>query len=182
MKRTTRKNPYAFKSAKMERQYQELRKRFRLTRAEFAEYYQNVRKANIKGQRMKKQPDALKTVKYSLEVAHIRTRQEFTNYRKSVGRVLERGYKQRSNLVVRQRLYSNLSLIYSDSDDGLSLSYSYLVDLLNLMTDAELQQFLKDNKDIQPIAYDSDPIAIIAYAETIGLTIDKFANRIAKKL
>ena len=50
------------------------------------------------------------------------------------------------------------------------------------MTDAELQQFLKDNKDIQPIAYDSDPIAIIAYAETIGLTIDKFANRIAKKL
>ena len=46
MKRTTRKNPYAFKSAKMERQYQELRKRFNLTRAEFAEYYQNIRKAN----------------------------------------------------------------------------------------------------------------------------------------
>lgn len=178
MKRTTRKNPYAFKSAKMERQYQELRKRFRLTRAEFAEYYQNVRKANVKGQRLKKQADALITVNYSLEVHHILTRAEFTKYKKSVNKVLERDYRKRSNLMIRERLYNNLGVIYTYDADKLN----NLIGLLNLMTDAELQQFLKENKDIQPVAYDSDPIALIAYFETIGLTIEKFSNRIIKKL
>lgn len=176
MKRTTRKNPYAFKSAKMERQYQELRKRFRLTRAEFAEYYQNVRKANIKGQRMKKQPDALKTVKYSLEVHHIKTRSEFTKYKKSVSYILARSYKKESNIRQRDRLYGNIDLIY-----GFNEQSQNLIRLLSTLSDSELLTFLDQNKDLKPLAYDSDPYAVIAYAETIGLSIEKFTERVLKK-
>lgn len=176
-KKTTRKNPYAFSSPKMERQFQELKKRFNLTRAEFEEYYKGIRKANIKGQRLKKQPDALRTVKYSLEVHHIKTRQEFTRYSKSVQSTLQRSYKKRTNIAQRERLYGNISILYGNSEVA-----NTLIALLNSMSDSELLQFLRENKDLEPLAYDSDVFALIAYVETIGLSIEKFADRIARKV
>ena len=168
---STRKNPYAFKSKKMEAQYQELRSRFYVSRKEFETYYQNIRKANKKGQNMKRYDNALYRPHYSTEVGGIRTRQEFTARQKSLNIVLTKTYREVRNQELRNRFYANLSYAYGKDADAVISAFMTL-------SDGQVLDFLRRNKDLEIVYYDSDAQSVAAYLATIGMTVDKFIGRI----
>lgn len=165
-----RKNPYAFASRKMEQQFKELRSRFRITRTEFAQYYNDIRRANKKGQNLKRYEGALYIPKYSLSVASIRTRSDFTARVKSVENVLAKGYRQRVNTVLRNRFFANLSYAYGRDADA-------VINIFMTMSDAQMEQWLRQNKDIEIAYYDSDAQAVAQYLNTIGMSATAFIKR-----
>lgn len=168
-----RKNPYAFKSRKMEQQFQYLRKRFKLTRAEFTEYYQNIRKANKKAQNLKRYGNALYRPHYSTEVTGIRTRQEFTLRQKSLRTVLAKNFRTIKNYELRQRLYANLFYAYGAEAQT-------VINELETLSDAEISEFFDENDDLEFAFYDSDQNDVSMYLSTLGMTLDKWHNRINK--
>lgn len=167
----TRKNPYAFKSKKMEAQYQQLKRRFNLTRNEFATYYQNVRRANKKGQNMKRYDNALYRPHYSTEVGGIRTRQEFTARQKSLNIVLAKSYREARNQELRNRFYANLSYAYGSDAET-------VINVFMTLSDSQILEFLQRNKDLEIVYYDSDAQNVALYLATIGMTVEKFIGRI----
>ena len=172
-KSTTRRNPYAFKSPKMERQFKELQQRFNITRAEFAEYYRDVRRANKKAQNMKRYKGALYVPKYSLEVSNIRTRKDFTMRRKSLQNVLSKSFRNIKNAELRTRLYANL--YYAYGADAQPVINEFMA-----MSDAEIQDFFDMNDDLEMAFYDSDQSGVSMYLDTIGMTVQKWHERANK--
>lgn len=168
-----RKNPYAFKSKKMETQYQELRKRFRITRAEFEQYYKDVRRANKKGQNMKRYTGALYIPKYSTSVGSIRNRKDFTARTKSLQTVLQVDFRKLKNQELRTRFYANLQFAYGAEADA-------VINLFMTFNDTQMQQFLSENKDLEIVYYDSDAQSVAMYLDTIGMTASKFIQRAQK--
>lgn len=172
-KSATRRNPYAFKSQKMERQFKELQRRFNITRAEFAEYYRDVRRANKKAQNMKRYKGALYVPKYSLEVSNIRTRKDFAMRRKSLQNVLSKSFRNIKNAELRTRLYANL--YYAYGADAQPVINEFMA-----MSDAEIQDFFDTNDDLEMAFYDSDQSGVSMYLDTIGMTVQKWHERANK--
>ena len=168
-----RKNPYAFKSKKMEKQFQELRKRFKLTRSEFAEYYTNIRKANKKAQNLKRYGNALYRPHYTTEVTGIRTRQEFALRQKSLKTVLSKQFRSVQNYELRQRLYANLFYTYGAEAQN-------VINELETLTDTQIKNFFDENDDIEFAFYDSDQNSVAMSLNTIGMTLTSWHNRINK--
>lgn len=168
----TRKNPYAFKSKKMESQYQQLKSKFHITRQEFATYYENVRKANKKGQNLKRYGNALYRPHYSTEVGGIKSRKEFTGRQKSLQAVLSKNFRQLKNLELRTRFYANLSYTYGQ------VQAEPIINQFMTLTDAEMMAFLDQNKDIEVVYYDSDQQSVSMYLSTIGMTLEKWYSRL----
>ena len=168
-----RKNPYAFKSKKMETQYQQLKSKFRISRAEFEEYYVNIRKANKKAQNLKRYGNALYRPHYSTEVYNIRTRQDFTLRQKSLRTVLSKNFRQIKNYELRQRLYGNLFYAYGGEAQ-------VVINEIETMSDAEVNEFFDENDDLEFAFYDSDQNDVSMYLSTLGMTLDKWHNRINK--
>lgn len=166
-------NRYAFKSRKMEQQYQYLRSKFRLTRAEFEQYYKDIRKANKKAQNLKRYGNALYRPHYSTEVKGIRSRKEFTLRQKSLQTVLAKNFRTVKNYELRQRLYANLFYAYGAEAQN-------VINELETMTDAEISEFFDENEDIEFAFYDSDQNDVTMYLNTIGMTLEKWHNRINK--
>jgi len=153
---------------KREKQYKELRKRFKITKKEFNEYYDNLRKANRKGQRMKKQGNALYTVKFSTEINHIKTREDFKRYRKSIKSVLDTKYRYKMNIKYREILRDNLIKLFGYKGGN------YINDKFKKMSDKELKKFFDENDDIQLILYDSDT----QIGNFLDYTVNSFEDRI----
>ena len=170
-----RNNPYAFKSRKMEQQFQTLRKQFKLTRKEFEEYYKDIRRANKKGQNLKRYGNALYRPHYSTEVTGIKTRAEFTARVKSVKTVLSADFRKLKNTELRTRFYANLSYTYGAEAQS-------LINMFMTLTDSEIISFLQANKDLEIAYYDSDLQAVAMYLETIGMSLSAWYQRLNKQL
>ena len=166
-----RNNPYAFKSKKMEAQYQQLKRKFRISRAEFEQYYKDIRRANKKGQNLKRYDNALYRPHYSTEVSGIKTRKDFTARQKSVQYVLSKSFRTQQNFELRNRFYANLSYSYGANAEP-------IINAFKAMSDAEIVLFLKQNKDLEIAYYDSDMQAVAQYLNTIGMSITAFMNRL----
>ncbi len=138
------------RKSKLQKQLEELQKRFDISEHEFSQYYRNVRKANIKGQRMKKQGNAFYVPKYSYGVKHIKTREDFDRYFDSVYNVLSPTYRVERNLKHREILYNNLIKIFG-SEGG-----EYLINQFEKMSDRDLKAFFDKNDDLEILFYDSD--------------------------
>lgn len=172
-KTNQRRNPYAFQSKKMEQQYQELRSRFRLTRNEFEQYYKDVRRANKKGQNLKRYGNALYRPRYSTEVGSIRNRQQFTQRKKSLAFVLSKEFRSAKNQELRLRFYGNLSYAYGTDAES-------VINIFKGFSDAEMTSWLKENSDLEIVYYDSDAQAVAMYLSTISMSAERFINRARK--
>ena len=155
---------------KRQRQYNELRNRFKISKEEFDEYYDNLRKANRKGQRMKRQGNALYSVKYSYKINHIKTREDFERYSKSIENVLDTKYRYKMNIKYREILHNNLIRLFGYKGGN------YINDKLKKMSDEELKKFFDDNDDIQLLLYDSDT----QIGNFLDYTVNSFEDRINK--
>ena len=152
-----------------EKQYEYLQKKgIKLTRREFKDYYDNLRKANKKLTSKAFRKTALKANPYTLSVSRIRSREDFLKARRNVNTVLRRDYKKRLNEAMRNQLYKNIR-----KELG-ARNAKEIIDKLKDMTDDELLEFFRANDDLESILYDSDN-PIMQY---IDMTVEKFNNRI----
>ena len=167
---TKRKNPYAFKSAQMEYQFQQLRRRFSLTRQEFETYYKNVRRANKKYYNIQRNQDALFQPYYSTSVDMITSREIFTQYQKSLKFTLSKEFKSFQNRLFRERLYDNLRFAYGEDAEN-------IIVIFDTYTDAQLYQFFKENQDIDFTLYDSDQFSVATGLLTVVSSAAEFVEK-----
>lgn len=144
------------------------KKGVKITRAEFKEYYDSVRKANKKLGSKQFKNTALKANLYTLSVKRITDRKEFLSNRRRVKNVLNRDYKKKLNASMREQLYKNIR-----RDLGIRNSKP-IIDLLKEMKDETIIKFFNVNRDIESMLYDSNnPIS-----QFIDLTTEQFNNRL----
>lgn len=155
---------------KKEKQYNELKKRFNITPQEFLNYYNNVRKANKKGAKLKKQSNALYGIKFSTEIKHIKNRKDFEKYTISLNNVLQENYRTEMNKKYKSVLYDNLKKMFGTK------GANYLSDKLNRFSDVELKEFFDDNDDLTILLYDSDT----QIGNFVDYKVSNFSKRIDK--
>lgn len=168
-------------SYKAETQYQKLSKKIKITRKEFKEFYENIRKANRKAQRLQtkvekgdKNATALRNVEFSTSktAERISTREEFLRYRKAVNRVLKRNWRTSENLRQRERANDNLEEVFGNTPRTESLQ-----DYLNGLDDADYNEFWNDNKELKKLRWGSPDKAKKA-AKFLGESASKFEERV----
>lgn len=168
-------------SYKAEAQFQKLNKKIKISRKEFSEFYEGIRKANRKVQRLEakvakgdKNATALRDVEFSLNrtADRITTREEFLMYRKAVNRVLKRNWRTAENLRQRERANDNLEEVFGDTPTTESFK-----DYLNNLSDAEYNEFWEENKELKRLRWGS-PAKAKKAANFLGETSSKFEERI----
>lgn len=152
---------------KAEKQFQELNARFKITRREFLDYYNAVRKANRKVKTQSFTKKSLYIPSFTLNVGHIKNRKYFLEQKKRLKTVLNKEYLKKSNEKLREQLYNNLvnALGYENA--------MKIINKFNQLTDEQLKSFFKKNKDLSPLLYDSDS----DIADFIDITTEKFMSR-----
>lgn len=168
-------------SYKAEAQFQKLSKKIKISRKEFSEFYEGIRKANRKAQRLQnkvekgdKNATTLRNVEFSLNrtADRITTREEFLMYRKAVNRVLKRNWRTTENLRQRERTNENLEEVFGESPRTESFQ-----DYLNSLSDAEYSEFWNQNKELKNLRWGS-PTKAKKAAKFLGETSNKFEERI----
>lgn len=169
------KNKQPKRITKFEKQWKQIKKkRIRITKREFKQYYELVRKANRKLSSSYYTRQAFDTRKFSYSISHITSTSEFKKRFAKITEVLGRGYRKKSNLAIRQRMYSNLESVFDIA------GASRLITLFEQLADNELLEFFKENPDIERIAYESDE-GLDRYIDLVGMTLDKISNRLKFK-
>lgn len=152
---------------KAEKQFQELKARFKITRREFLDYYNAVRKANKKLSTKTYKQKAFLPKSFTLNVGFIKTKKIFTQMSKNVSEVLQRGFTRKANKRVRENVYGNLvkQLGYDNAQ--------IVLEKFNQLSDAEFKQYFENNYDLKPLMYyDQDEIL-----NFIDVTLDKILSR-----
>lgn len=152
---------------KAEKQFQELRAKFKITRREFLEYYNAVRKANKKVKSTSFQRKSLHTPHFTLNVGHIKNRKYFLEQKKRFKTILNRNYLIVSNKKQRQQLYDNLRKVLGNKNAN------KIKTILDQLTDEQFKRFFADNEDLEKMLYDSDP----DIAQFIDITVDDILSR-----
>lgn len=135
-----------------ERQYKTVSRRFDVTREEFREYYDELRRANKKGSRIRREVKGkLYVPEFSYTTAALRTREDFEHYLQAVKQVNAVDYLQKVNLRIRKQMRINLKQEFGQYT-GESMFRE-----LDKLSDKDLNNFLsaKINSDWQTVAYDS---------------------------
>jgi hypothetical protein len=156
------------KTSKEYRQYKELQAKFSITKSEFHQYYDDIRKSRKKSSRLKKSDTSIYLPKYSLSVANIKTRSDFTKRVSSVSNFLMPSYVKTKNKITRQHLYDELTKYYGY--DANEIIYD-----LSLLSDTQYIQFFKDNEDLTAFMYYPKE----EYLELIDESIEKFTSRLS---
>lgn len=168
-------------SYKAEAQYQKLSKKIKITRKEFKEFYENIRKANRKAQRLEKRVEkgdesatALRNVEFSTSktAERISSREEFLRYRKAVNKVLKRNWRTSENLRQRERTNENLEEIFGETPRTEGIQ-----DYLNQLSDSDYNDFWNENKELKKLRWGSPKKARKA-AKFLNETVGKFEERI----
>lgn len=152
---------------KAEKQFQELRAKFKVTRREFLEYYNSVRKANKKVKSTSFRKKSLRTPSFTLNVGHIKTRKYFIQQKQRFKTILNRDYLTISNKKQRQQLYDNLRKVLGNKNAN------KIKTILDQLTDEQLKKFFADNEDLEKMMYDSEP----DIAQFIDITVDDILSR-----
>ena len=165
-------------------QYAKLEKKFTISKREFLNFYEDLRKANRKVQRLKslsksgrESASALREVEYSTSTkalsSNIVTREDFLKYRRSVRNVLKREWRTSENLRIRERTNTNLREIFEGT------KVNSFIDYLNNLSDSETDSFWKANEDIKRLRWASPEKAKKA-AKFLAETADKFEERVIR--
>lgn len=152
---------------KAEKQFQELNTRFKITRREFLDYYNAVRKANKKVKTKTFQRKSLYIPSFTLNVGHIKNRKYFLEQKKRLKSVLDKDFLTKSNKEQREQLYHNLRKVLGYKNA------SKIINQLKELTDEQFKAFFKKNKDLSPLLYDSDA----EIANFTDITTEKFISR-----
>ena len=168
-------------SYKAEKQFQSLKKKIKITRREFSDFYEGIRKANRKAQRLQakvekgdKNATALRNVEFSLNrtADRISSREDFLMYRRAVNRVLKRDWRTTENLRQRERTNNNLEEVFGENPRTEALQ-----DYLNGLSDSDYNEFWNDNKELKKLRWGSPEKAKKA-AKFLNETSTKFEERI----
>ena len=160
---------------KAERQYQEVRNRFNITRREWQQYYNDLRRANAKGRRLEKQGNTAYTPKFSTKTTRLKTRADFLKNRRAVNRVLQRDYRVQVNEKVRSNFIKNAQNYFGNNRDAQNLILR-----LKALNDKQLTELYNSNRELGTILYDSDPVKIAVAMRILDLSIDEILLRINK--
>lgn len=163
-----RKSKQYYKS-KEYKEYLILSSRFRITQAEFSEYYKKIRLSRKKSERLKKSDTAIYYPKYSLSVSGIKTRKDFEKRVEKVDKFLLPTYVKTQNKVQRETLYEELKNYYGESAEE-------IITALSDMDDKTFIQFFNDNPDIKFIEYYQGNID--NYLDFINETVEAFKARL----
>ena len=157
---------------KFDKQWEQIKKKkIKITKREFREYYDNVRKANRKIGGKNFRDKSLDKRRLSNSVWRITNLQEFRYAQSRVSRILKRDYVKQNNERLRKQFLYNLEYIFDNE------SAYMLQNLFSQLKDNELVKFMQENPDIERIQYGSlEDLA--EYVELIGLTSEKIANRL----
>lgn len=153
---------------KAAKQFEQVRKKFKITKREFADFYNNVRKANKKTSTATFKEKAIYQPKYSYNISKLVDRQTFLNYNASVKKVLNRGYTRNMNNEMRERCYNNIREVVGRENAA------PIIENLKRLTNEQYVQFFRENKDIESIGYDSDQTLF----DFIDMTQEKFLIRL----
>lgn len=151
------------------KEYLILSSRFRITQAEFSEYYKKIRLSRKKSARLKNSDTAIYYPKYSLSVSGIKTRKDFKKRVERVDKFLLPTYIKNQNKVQRETLYESLRNYYGEPAEE-------IITALSDMDDKAFIQFFKDNPDIKIIEYYQG--AIDNYLDFINETVENFKGRL----
>lgn len=156
-----------------EKQYQAMREKFKLTRAEFLQYWQDVRRANRKGKRLREKSNTLYVPRYTTKFDEVITsRREFTKHRKSIDKVLSKNYQREMNYDLRHRYYTNLRRALGPRAESLIRQFKSL-------NNAQFKQFIDENEDLESLIYESQASKIIDFLDITVETIKKRVNNFA---
>lgn len=156
-----------------ERQYQAVRAKFNISRAEFKQFWTDVRKVNRKTKRARADGTALYAPVYSTNLeATLTSREIFRERRAEFRNILRRDWRRRQNIQQREQFYRNIRNILGSTRES-----RQIIENFKGMSDSEFATFIERNEDIKPIVYDSDPSR---YAYFIGLTSKNILARQAE--
>lgn len=143
----------AIPKRKIEKQWWDIRAKFnyRVSKREFAEYYELVRKAQRKLNRIKADEDLLWRNRVPLSVSGFQSVAQFKAQFRRVKNILRRDYKKQVSYEIRDRLYSNLRYQFGDNAET-----DQLIEEFKNMTDTEFNEFFKRNRELDRLRYDSD--------------------------
>lgn len=150
-----------------EKQYKMLNSKFKISKREYVNFYNDIRKARRKTTRLQKEGGTIKTPKYATGLRYLKSREDFLKVRKNVKRLLSRDYKKKSNAQQRKQLKDNIYAYFSKEDA------KKIWDEFEKMTDDELIEFFNNNDDIDRIMYDSKTDLL----DIIGETANKMLTR-----
>lgn len=151
---------------KAEKQFKELNARFKITRREFLDYYNAVRKANRKLGSKSYKDKLFMSKKFSLNVGHIKNRGLFVIHRRKVKETLKKDFVSQVNRKVRENTYNNLlNLLAGNASDVISK--------LESLTDRQFDKFFKDNPDLNFLKYDS----LTDVGDFLDITLENIISR-----
>lgn len=153
---------------KAEKQFQELRARFKITRREFLDYYNAVRKANKKLSGKNYRDQAFMSKKFSLKVGHIKNRGLFTIQKKKVKKVLEKSFTSALNEKLRNNVNNNLLVQFGNNPKVYSI-----IEKFNKLTDREFKFFFDENPDLSYLKYDS----LTDIGDFLDITVENITSR-----
>lgn len=165
----------AIPKRKIEKQWWDIRAKFnyRVSKREFMEYYELVRKAQRKLNRIKADEDLLWRNRVPLGVSGFQSVAQFKAQFKRVKNILKRDYKRQVSLDIRDRLYNNLRYQFGENEYT-----DQLVEEFKNMTDAEFNEFFKRNRELDRLRYDSDQEALREYVSSASIDYMHIQNSI----
>lgn len=134
-------------SKKQQAEFDILKKRFRITKREYKEYYDEVRKANRKLQALNRKNRLLVSqAKYTTSIEMIKTRAMFNKRRQKFENVLRRNFAKERNLEARKNFIKSIYRVYSKSMTP--NEFQDIVQTVNQMTDSQLADFINNNPEL----------------------------------
>ncbi len=158
------------KKTLFDKQWAEVKKSTNLSKKEFREWYENVRRANRKTSRMRRSGRALYAPKFSTSIKGMSTH-AFRVGIKKFRSVLERGYRVTTNKDIRNRFNRNIKFIFGGR------ATSRIRERLGELNDEQFFTWIEENPDLEKIAYDSENGAL-DYSELADIELGTIESRI----
>lgn len=160
-------------SKKQQAEYDILKKRFRITKREYKEYYDEVRKANRKLQALNRKNRLLvPQAKYTTNIEMIKSRKMFNQRRQKFSNVLKRNFARERNMEARKNFIKSVYRVYSKSMTP--EEFQEIVQTVNQMTDSQLADFINNNPELYKYFQKYVEYVILENISTYG-EIDKSA-------
>ncbi len=158
-------------SKKETKQYNELlRYGVNVTGKRFHEYYTNLRKANRKGYRLKKDTSYIGNIPhYSLNVTP-RNLEEFTRYERTLSKIVKRNYRSRQQSKTYNRFKKNLKDVFGSKAND-------LIKRFNSLSENNKKEFFEKNKDLEVIRWGSAG-AVEKVINLLDMTLEKLESRL----
>lgn len=152
----------------IDRQWWNIRAQFgynAISRKEFNKFYEEVRKAHRKINRIKKMPDLIDYFNPSLRITRFKSMASFKRFKKRVEAINRRDYKTVANREARERLYANIYGVWGKNEYTKAIVQEF-----DNMTDTEFKQFFERYKQLDKLIWGSVK-SLIPYLKHIDIDV-----------